>query len=97
MPVTWANIVFLKVTAAASLGTEFEHYIFIYYLYLNSDSLFCIFVIPFSPFNIYLLLIMCIRWSVNLIETSFESLGSIPIFDVSLLANLPISSIFSFK
>ena len=57
----------------------------------------CIFLLPLIPFNLYLLLRMFINCSTNLLYTSFETLGSIPIFDVSLLDNLPRSFIFYFK
>ena len=61
--------------------------------YLNIDYLYCIFVLYLSKFNISLLVRMCIHWSANWTQTYLEALGSIPIFVILLLANLPISSI----
>ena len=79
------------------LTSDFLWTFYIFYWYLNSYSLFCIFVIPLSPFNPSLLLKIFIHWYANLMETSFEALVIIPIFYVSLLASLSIGSICSFK
>ena len=54
-------------------------------------------MIPLSPFNPCFILLMCSHWPENLMETYFEALGSIQIFDVYLLYNLQISYICCFK
>ena len=76
------------------LTSEFLRTLYKRYWYLYSDlSIECF--ATFESIHIYLLLIIFIHWSKNLMDTSFAALVSIPIFDLLLLANLPISSIFT--
>ena len=65
--------------------------------YFNINYIFWVCMIPLSQFNLSALLRMFIYWSANLMKTFFEALVRISTFDVSLLANLPTISIFSFK
>ena len=65
--------------------------------YLNSYYLFLVFLLPLITFNLYFLSRMGRHFYANLMETYFYTMGSIALFYVSLLTNLPIISIFSFK
>ena len=91
------NFLFHLIYILLWLTLKFLLTLYIRNLYLSSESIFCVFMLPFSQFELSLLSIMCIHLSTNLMEMSFESLGRITIFDVSLLDNLPISFICSFK
>ena len=79
------------------LTSAFLWTLYIPYWYLNSYSIFCIFLLTLSPFNPYLLLGISIHWLLTLMETAFEALGRIPILNILFLENSPSSSISYFK
>ena len=91
------SLLFHMIFVPLRLTSEFRWNFYMFYCYFNSYSLFWIFLIPLIPFNLSLSFRMFIHWSTNFMETYFEALGSIPILDVSFLANLPIIFVFFFK
>ena len=93
MEIVWCFISFSYL--CDQYQSSFEHCINVIDTWIM--IVFFIFVLPLSQFNIVLLFRICRHWSANFMETYFKALGSIPIIVVSLLANLPISSIFPFK